>query len=102
MTKETLIENKVGIFLNTVIYENSFIFLNLWSVVHFFSGAIIYFLLDKYKISNPLFVIFVMLIMYEVFEFLLYGIFFREETIKDIVWDLIIAMIGALLVRTWL
>lgn len=81
-------ENFISEFLNIVLINNSFIFLNLWSVVHFFSGVILSLLVRN------IYIVFILLVLYEIFEFLFYGILFRPETKIDILWDLIIGLIG--------
>lgn len=69
-----------------------------WAFVHFFSGLIIMFYLLKYTDDDkPFLTTFLLLIVFEMFEFLIsypLGIIIPEE-IADTFWDLVIGMLGA-------
>ncbi len=100
-----IIPNKqIADFLNSKIVENNFIFLNLWSIIHFFSG----FFIIKYVLynsKNQLIYLFILLGIYELVELLVIksgSNFFRPEKFIDIAWDLIIGMIGGYVYLKWL
>jgi len=82
-------ENVIADFLNIILINNVFIFVNLWSFVHLVSG----FLLYRYVSKDFLF-LFLILISYELFEIIFYNVLFVPELWTDIVWDIIIGMIG--------
>lgn len=93
-------------FLNTPIIDKSWIFLNLWSILHFISGFVLMYLMLKSnlklakkirKYRNPYLFLFIFLVAYELFEFAFYSrsqLIFRTEPTIDWVWDLIIGMLG--------
>ena len=88
-------------FLNTKLLDTSFIFLNFWSIVHFFSGMLILFIGRFFKIDlineSPLLFLSAIIIIYEVIEltFINSGSsLFRAETGRDIIWDLILGFLG--------
>lgn len=83
-------------FLNTKLFENRFLFLNRWSFVHFFAGAIFYhFFPKKFKLWIKI------NIGFEVFEFIL-GLggnpLFVEEVL-DTFWDIILSLFGFLAMK---
>lgn len=91
-------------FLQIEIVSNPYIFISLWSVVHLISGFLVMFLLIKYfrnlDTKAKFAWLFIILFIYEVIEF--YAIinfpdFFLPEPAVDIVWDIIIGMIGGLI-----
>lgn len=88
-------------FLNIVLVQNSFIFVNLWSLVHFTSGFIVMYLLigrfNLVKSSSTVLLFLGLLVVYELFEFLIYSnssVIFRKESSIDVIWDLIIGLAG--------
>ena len=96
---------KITDFLNTVVLDDKIIFLNLWHIVHFVSGAIVMFfifkLFKKYEIKWKLLILLISLALYEVLElfFISNGSsLFRAETALDIFWDLAIGFLGGSLV----
>lgn len=92
-------------FLGIVLFENNFLFFDLWSIVHFISGFIIMFVLFKfglYKVSKklPFFILPFLLILYEAIEYftiLFGGTLFRYESPVGIFSDIVIGMFGGLL-----
>ena len=92
---------KIAEILQIVIINNSFIHINLWSVVHLISGFLVAWILyhffkkkDKITILNTLWI----LVIYEVFELLAFeylSFFFETEIYLDTFWDIIIGMVGA-------
>ncbi|MCU0642578.1 MAG: hypothetical protein MUF61_03330, partial [archaeon] len=94
------IRDAIANFLNIVLFENSFIFFNLWSIVHLVLGFfVMLFLIKKFRMSfrNSFSVFFILLILWEIFEFAFYSqsdAVFRAETRLDVLWDIIQGMIG--------
>ncbi len=77
--------------------------INLWSIVHFFAGALIMFLLIVTGIWAKLdkfgWVFFIgLLILWEVFEIVVGKPLFLGETPLDIIFDIIIGTIGGYIV----
>ena len=93
--------------LNIVLVNKSFLFINLWHVVHFFAGVyvmkfVMFFKLqEKFKKSKYL-ILLVLLAIYEVFEliFIIFNIqlfgapTFKQESFIDVFYDLVFGMIG--------
>jgi len=107
MIMEFIVNNQLRLaiasVLNIIIIDNSFIFLNVWSLVHLFAGALIIYLLFKFKYPKELIVasLFLILFFYEVIEYILYNNLtdlFIPETHLDVIWDMIIGMIGGLII----
>jgi len=87
--------------LNIILIENSWVFINLWTIVHLFSGFILikYFLKGKKKRFIWLFGL---LVLYELFELFIISTgssLFRVEKNLDIYWDVIAGMVGGYLAR---
>ena len=87
-------------FLNTQIINARFVFINLWSFVHFGSGVLAFFILTKFfkNIKQALVMWLVINIIFEIFEFSLgasglYPGLFLEEFV-DIAWDIVFSMAG--------
>jgi len=76
-------------FLRTEIISNSFIHLDLWSIVHLFTG----FALKRF-FNLSFTTILVLFIVYEVIEPHLKIFKFHDETLVNQTWDVIIGMIG--------
>lgn len=81
-------------FLNIIIFQSDFIFFNFWSILHFTAG----FLVVKYYLkSGDLHRLFFLLVVYEMFELAVISLglgWFRAEVPKDIMWDLIVGLVG--------
>ena len=90
---------KITDFLNIILIDNNLIFLNVWSIVHFLSGMVIMYILLKTKLKFKFLVLFGLLVSWEFFEFINYGIInsnlFIAETIKDIIYDIVYGLLGA-------
>jgi|SRR3989344_9605410 len=93
-------------FLNTVLIDTRFMLINLWSIVHLGAGILYFFIWSKFSSNfyRGLFVWLIINIAFELFEFMLgfkglYQELFLEE-IADIIWDVIIGLLGYCLV--WL
>lgn len=84
--------------LNYIIIDKPFFFFNLWSIVHFFTGGILmYILTKKLKVKKPFKVLVILLVIYELFE--LAVIFsgsdlFKGERTLDIFLDVILGLLG--------
>jgi hypothetical protein len=90
--------------LYTRIYQNDFLFFDLWSIVHLWCGFVILLLLRAFRIRPAIPFLFMILFLYELAEILfIYFAFdlFRPETIKDQVTDLVVGMLGGFL-SAWL
>jgi hypothetical protein len=86
--------------LYSKIYQNDYLFFDLWSIVHFWSGLVLYLTLGAFRFRYPFMVLFGILFLYELAEILfIYFAFhlFRPETIKDQVTDMLAGLLGGLL-----
>lgn len=91
---------KIADFLNIIIFENKLILINIWSIVHLIFGALIMFILILTKLKRVwrYLILIVLLVGFEIVEFFLYTNLtqlFIPETFVDVIWDLIIGLIGA-------
>lgn len=101
---ESPLRLKVADFLNTILVSNRFVFLSIWSVVHFLFFVLSTIILLKTKLKKI--TIFLILlgaaVIYEILEWFAYSKWFIEffipETGVDIIWDIIIATIAILLI----
>ena len=85
-------------FLDQTLLDNSLIYLDLWSLVHFSSGLLLGLLLKfRYQGKHTWLVALTVLIAYEITELFLNGWLFIPETPLDTFWDLIIGMAGFLI-----
>jgi len=99
---EFLIE--IADFLNIIIINKYFIFINLWAIIHFLSGVLIMFLIIKFKLFkkksfflHKLSILFYLVILWEIVEFFLIKTgMFRTEITLDIIWDIIWGVLGGL------
>ncbi len=83
-------DNDVFRFLRKTRFENVFIQFDYWLVLHFFAGVLL-----SLFFTNLL-LVFIILILYELFEFVFIGVFFRGESMLNIFWDLVFGMGGFL------
>ena len=96
----------IGDFLNIPIIQNSFVWLNIWSIVHLIFGVgIVYLLIKTFKIKKYVLMwLFVSLLVFEIIEFFCYTKWFVSyfiiEEYVDVFWDMIIGMLGG--VVAWL
>ena len=91
--------NEIAEFLNIVIFQNSWIYINLWMFVHSASG----FLLMKYFVKrNNFSYLLLLLIGYEFLELIVISTgstFFRPEIPLDVFYDIIFGFGGAVLYK---
>ena len=89
--------------LEKVLYESNYIFIDRWSFVHFFSGLLLAYFLTSYKyiaFSNNyelMLISAILLSAWELFEQLAPREYFRLETTADVIWDILIGMAGVIL-----
>lgn len=84
-------------FLYTVIYENSWFFLDFWSGTHFICGFFIMVFVLKRKYPKPFGVLLVLLFAWEVTEmsFIYFAVnILRPEILPDQVTDIVVGLIG--------
>lgn len=86
-------------FLGIIIIQNKFISIDVWSFVHILSGMLLMFILSGFTNGFKRFEwLFGLLVIWEIFEFILYGLFKFEwissEIFVNVVWDIITGMIG--------
>ena len=88
--------------LNNVVIDTKYIFISLWSIVHFLAGGLIFCILDnftKLKTRNKFILLFLILLLYETIEYFLYNNLTRlfiVETTRDLIWDVIIGLLGGI------
>jgi len=94
----------IGNFLNIPIIQNQYVWTNIWSIVHLLAGFVIMMILLRFKLGSAFWKftwLFLLLVIFEFFEYFAYTKWFVEffipEEIIDVIWDLIIGMFGALL-----
>lgn len=85
-------------FLNIILFQNKYIFINIWSIIHLIFGVGIMYFLIKWKIKWKYSILLVLLIVWELFEYFLYGIIqsslFIPELFIDVIYDILIGMFG--------
>lgn len=90
-----IFDSPIQEFLRQTIVDAPYLYVDLWSLIHFSSGLIIGLLMAKfYQAKKAWLVGFGLLAGYEIIELFLIGILFIGETVTDVVWDLIIGMTG--------
>jgi uncharacterized membrane protein YeaQ/YmgE (transglycosylase-associated protein family) len=97
--------NSETAWLYTKIYQNRLFFFDLWSLVHLWSGFMIYLLIRASRSKRPFLVLVSILVIYEIVEILAIYIaltVFRPETIKDQFTDIFLGIIGGVLCRIFL
>lgn len=84
--------------LYTKIYQNEYFFFDLWSLVHFWNGFMLFFLVSSTKTRSPFTSLLIILFVYEVLEILAayfaLGVF-RPETFKDQFTDIFVGLAGS-------
>ena len=87
----------IGMFLQTEVYKSSWIMLDMWSIVHIISGmGLMWILILKGKKSKYLWLL-GLVFLYEVVEvFVAMSLveIFIQERVVNIVWDIVVAMLG--------
>ena len=95
-----MVRNEIADFMNAVIYEKKWFFLNYWSFAHLLAGFFTMFILIKYfkiksKISGLL-ILLGLLSVFEVFEYVVAlksnELLFRLDPLKDTISDLVYGM----------
>jgi len=103
------IRQKIVDVLGTSFFSNEFFHFELWHIVHFIDGAILMFLmvkiLKKWNDGEKMFLFSSLLVLHEFAELALIvggASFISPEPIFDILFDLLIALIGGFLVLTYM
>lgn len=87
--------------LYRVIFEYKWFYYDLWSFVHFWSGAMLFVLLTAFKNKNRWLTLFLILVLFEIVEsmfFIAILKLFRPEKIVDVLNDIFIGMLGGYLI----
>ena len=95
--KKLIKDNGLQKWLRKPFYSSKYIYINRWSLVHFSSGFLLGILfLSIYPIIRPILWVFFLLVLYEIFEWLIGEdlFFYEKESAQDRIWDLIIGMGG--------
>lgn len=82
--------NAISKFLNTSIIGD---WLDYWSIVHVFAGGALFYLSDDWRVVLSL------LIIWELIEYVLWGILFKQESVLNIGVDILLGMVGFFLVK---
>ena len=94
--------------LSTELIVNTFVYIDIWSFIHLFAGIIIILLLTLIISSgiNRLKILLALLILWEIFEFVLYGIInpplIDPETFVNVMWDLILGIFGGIIIEIYI
>jgi len=97
------INNIITKFLGKIIYENIWIQIDYWMIVHAISSILLIIILSLFikKFLTKLGVLFILLVLWEGFEFILYGILepplISFETTINVIWDVLIGFLAGLL-----
>ncbi len=86
---------QIADFLNTIIFENSFVFIDYWTALHWLTGIILIQILIQRGTKNPFFVLFLLVVGWEIFEVTIGLPYFIGESKINIAWDIIYAMKAA-------
>lgn len=91
-------------FLNVVLVDKYWIFLSVWSIIHFLMGGIIYYLLRRYEVKMPMLATLSILVLFEFFELFLMYVpkLIYPEKLVDTLWDLILGQFSAVMVWLYL
>src|SRR3990167_3883878 len=97
-----LIRIAIAEFLRTPIFINSFIHLDLWSIVHLFIGMFIISILSLFqKGLKKLWTLLLLLGFWEGFEYVMYSFlkspYFKPETLIDVIPDLWVGLLGGII-----
>lgn len=80
------------------LFDRGEFYFDLWSVVHFFSGIILFLIFKKLKVKRPWLYVFSVILIWELFEWFYVVavlVFFEAETIYDVFNDIILGGLGA-------
>lgn len=94
------IREDIAHFLQTEILINKFVYIDIWSILHFFSGFFlvipIYYMTKRS--FKALYWLAGILTLWELFEIIMWlvvqSIFFDPESAIDVLWDIFIGMVG--------
>lgn len=81
------------------LYECSYLFIDFWTIIHFFSGITILLCIELFQVRKKWVVLFASLFCYEVVEISILYVtlnIFKPETIKDQFTDVFVGMLGGL------
>ena len=92
-------------FLSRIIIQNELIHLDLWSIIHFIFGIILMSLIIKSNLTifkklrkyNRFTALFISLVAFEFVEFFIYSqpnSFIESENLVNVIWDIIISLLG--------
>lgn len=87
--------------LYSVLFEYKFFYLDLWSIVHVWSGAVIFSILAAYKVKRRWLILLILLTLFEVVEntfFVIVLNIFKPEKIVDVFNDIALGMLGGYLI----
>jgi len=84
-------------FLNVILVDKPYLFLSVWSIIHFFAGLFIYVLARELGEEHPFIFTALCLIIFEMFEFILWGIllWITPESGIDWISDILIGLFGS-------
>jgi hypothetical protein len=89
----TIPNNPISEFLSIKWIDTKFFIFDNWMIVHFCSGLLLAkFFKDPWKVFG-------LLVLYEILEYMLWGISFKQESIINIALDLIFGMSGFKIMR---
>lgn len=80
--------NIISEFLGKHILTTPYFALDNWIFVHFFAGVLLGLFIDKW------YIVLALLVLYEIFEIILWGILFQVEPITNIIFDIMFGMLG--------
>ena len=97
------VRSAIGNFLQTEVYKSNLVSLDLWAIVHLISGmGLMWILILWKKKSNSKYLwLLGAVVLYEFVELFLYTnltTLFIPETMLNVVWDILVAMIGGVCV----
>ena len=87
-------------FLYTMLYEGDFIFFDLWSLVHFGTGMVVFMLIASLNFRHKWRWFLFFILLYEIAEvaFIYFAFnFFRPERYNDLILDIIVGVVAAFL-----
>ncbi len=90
-----------AVWLHSVLIEYKLLYFDLWSIVHFFTGALLFGVISSLGIKNRWKLLFYLLVGFEIFEATIcIGVLklFLPEKIPDVFIDVIVGMLGGYLV----
>lgn len=93
--------------LQTILFQNEFFYVDLWTIIHIFAGMILIWLLSIKRKNLMRFAwLFLLLVVWKFFEFFMYGViqtsYFQEETFKDITTDIAAGFAGGVIMGIYL